>query len=169
MTADGLGWLNDRQRDGGVDRIELPAGTSGELWLCGKHAVANRFDRGEWDTIVCLVERHELQGRYVDYLEWLDARPSSAIWLPIHDLHVPTEAEMHHLVDAIVAELADGGRLLVHCAAGMGRAGTTAACVLVRLGLAVDEALATVHRCRPGAGPEAGVQLELVHAVAAGR
>jgi hypothetical protein len=168
VTGEGLGWLTERQRDGGVDRIELPVGTSGELWLCGKHAVATRFERGEWDTIVCLVERHELDGRYVDYLAWLDARPSSAIWLPIHDLHVPTLDAMSALVAEIVARLRADERVLVHCAAGMGRAGTTAACVLAHLGLDIDEALAVVARCRPGAGPEAGVQLELVHALATG-
>ncbi len=29
MTPDSLGWLTDRQRDGGVDEIPLPAGGRG--------------------------------------------------------------------------------------------------------------------------------------------
>ena len=165
---DGLGWMSDRQRDGGVDRIDLPDSVPGTLELCGKHAVATRFRDQRWDTIVCLVERHELDGRYADYLDWLDARPAAAIWLPIHDLHVPSHQQMHDLVTAMVERLTDGDRVLVHCAAGMGRAGTTAACVLVRLGASVDDALATVARCRPGAGPEAGVQQDLVCAFAIG-
>lgn len=165
---DGLGWMTDRQRDGGVDRIELPGHVPGSLELCGKHAVVTRFGSDAWDTIVCLVERHELDGRYVDYLTWLDTRPVTAIWQPIHDLHVPPLEVMQELVESIGVRLAAGERVLVHCAAGMGRAGTSAACVLVRYGASVDDALATVARCRPGAGPEAGVQLDLVRAFADG-
>ena len=165
-TGDGLGWMSDRQRDGGVDRIALPSGVPGTLELCGKHAVVTRYHSGAWDAVVCLVERHELQGRYVDYLAWLDSSPSGVTWLPIHDLHVPPVKAMSELVESIAGRLAAGDRVLVHCAAGMGRAGTAAVCVLVRLGSSVDDALATVARCRPGAGPEAGVQLDLVRAFA---
>lgn len=170
--GDGLGWLNDRQRDGGIDRISLPTGVPGSLWLCGKQAVATRYDHGAWDTVVCLVERHELDGRYPDYLAWLaaggDGAGRTAIWMPVHDLHAPSHADMSALVDRIVDRLRDGQRVLVHCAAGKGRAGTAAACVLVAMGVDADEALRTVATCRPGAGPEAGVQRELVAAFAAG-
>lgn len=171
MTVDGpdpLGWLTDRQRDGGVDRVRLPAGVAGTLWLCGKHAVASRFDTGAWDTIVCLVERHELAGRYPEYLAWLDAAGATppagprAVWHPIPDLHAPPVAEMADLVTRIVAAVENGDRVLVHCAAGKGRAGTAAACVLITFGLPVADALARVAAGRPGAGPEVGVQRELV-------
>lgn len=172
MTAggadDGLGWMSDRQRDGGIDPITLPARVPGTLQLCGKHAVVTRYDSGAWDVVVCLVERHELHGRYTEYLAWLDSSPPGVTWLPIHDLHVPSIEAMRGLVESIVGRLAAGERVLVHCAAGMGRAGTTAACVLVRLGSSVDDALTTVARCRPGAGPEAGVQLDLVREFGAG-
>ena len=167
-AGDGLGWMSERQRDGGVDAVSLPPHVPGTLELCGKHAVVTRYESDRWDAVVCLVERHELDGRYSDYLAWLESSPSDAIWLPIHDLHVPTIDAMRELVESIVSRLMEGERVLVHCAAGMGRAGTTAACVLVRLGSSVDDALATVARGRPGAGPEAGVQLDLVREFAAG-
>ncbi len=167
-VGDGLDWMSDRQRDGGVDSVSLPARVPGTLELCGKHAVVTRYESDRWDAVVCLVERHELAGRYGGYLAWLDSSPPGAMWLPIHDLHVPTADAMRELVESIVSRLMAGERVLVHCAAGMGRAGTTAACVLVRLGSSVDDALATVARCRPGAGPEAGVQLDLVREFAAG-
>lgn len=165
--TDSLDWLNDRQRDGGVDRIRLPAEQPGALWLCGKHAISTRFDGEAWDSTVCLVERHELDGRYPDYLAWLDAAGSAAIWHPIPDLHAPSLDSMRSLVDAVVERLRTGDRVVMHCAAGKGRAGTTAVCVLIALGLAADEALARVAADRPGAGPEVGAQRDLVHAFAA--
>jgi protein-tyrosine phosphatase len=65
------------------------------------------------------------------------------------------------LVDRVVA----GERVIVHCGAGIGRAGTTAVSVLVSLAVPLDEALDHVRRHRPAAGPEAGVQLELVRRI----
>ncbi len=168
-----LGWLNDRQRDGGVDRVTLPTGVPGALFLCGKQAVATRYESDAWDTIVCLTERHELDGHYPDYVAWLDAAgpaatgPSPRIWRPIPDLHAPTLVEMRALAGDVAARLRAGERVLMHCAAGKGRAGTTAVCVLVSLGLDADEALAVVGTCRPGAGPEVGAQLDLVRSFVA--
>ena len=166
MNDSSLGWLNDRQRDGGIDRIRLPADLSGSLWLCGKHAIAPRFATDAWDVVVCLVERHELADRYPEYLAWLEAAGQRAIVRPIPDLHAPASDVMIDLVDRIVARLVAGDRVLVHCAAGKGRAGTAAACLLVRLGAPVADALARVAADRPGAGPEAGAQRELVDLVA---
>jgi len=56
----------------------------------------------------------------------------------------------------------------MHCAAGKGRTGMTAACVLVALGMRPEEALVQVAASRPGAGPEVGVQRDLVSAFAEG-
>jgi protein-tyrosine phosphatase len=50
----------------------------------------------------------------------------------------------------------------VHCAAGIGRAGTTAVALLMLLGVEIDDALATVRANRPMAGPEVGAQLDLI-------
>ena len=164
-TRTASGWLNERQRDGGVDRIPLPADVPGALWLCGKQAVATRYESDAWDTIVCLAERHELAGHLPGYVAWLEQ--ADAIWHPVHDLHAPPIEEMQVLVERIVARVRRGDRVLMHCAAGKGRAGTTAVCVLIALGHDTDEALRIVADARPGAGPEAGVQLALVHRMGA--
>ncbi len=47
--------------------------------------------------------------------------------------------------------LACGGRVLVHCKGGLGRAGTVAARLLVEAGAVPDAAIATVRAARPGA------------------
>ena len=159
---DGLGWLTERQRDGGVDQVPLPAGVDGELWLCGKRAIAGRYGEGRWDAVVCLVERHEILGHHPEYVQWLETAGDGAIWAPVHDLHAPPLPTMQTITDRIVALLRAGARVVVHCAAGFGRSGTTAVCVLITLGLDADAALAAVAAARPGAGPEVGAQRDLV-------
>lgn len=162
--------MSERQRDGGIDDVPLPPGVPGGLFLCGKRAIADgRFAHPSmpWTTVVCLCQRHELADRYPGYVEWLDDPASSAIWWPIHDLGATSVGATLPFVDGLVARLRAGERLLVHCAAGIGRAGTTAVCILVRLGESMEAALATVRESRVMAGPEAGAQLQLVHEVAA--
>jgi hypothetical protein len=166
-----LSWLTRRQRDGGIDRIPLPGDVPGALWLCGKHAVGPDHSSavaevGGRAIIVCLTEAHELDDRYPDYLRWLRRPDAEALWWPIHDLHAPTLDRMLPFVDDLVARLRRGDDLLIHCAAGIGRSGTTAVCVLLRLGADLEDALVTVSHHRPAAGPEVGAQRALVERVA---
>jgi len=160
-------WISERSRDGGVDEVPLPD-VPGRLWLCGKHAigpdVAALLARTGADTVVCLNEAHELADRYPGYVEWLGSSPQ-ARWVPVPDLHAPPVPVAGALVDEVVDRLAGGAGVVVHCGAGMGRAGTLAAAVLLALGLDLDGALRTVATARPGAGPERGVQQELLEAL----
>lgn len=160
------GWPTGRQRDGGIDRISLPPGVAGELRLSGKHAIgAGRFadPAAPWSTILCLCERFELAPRYPAYVDWLDrSSQEQALWHPIPDLHAPTLDDMTAVVRELADRVREGGSLLVHCAAGMGRTGMTAVCLLVTLGLDGSEALERVDRERPGAGPQTIEQEELV-------
>lgn len=164
---EGLAWLSRRQRDGSIDRIPLPDGVPGALWLCGKHAIGPDHQKvidevGGAATVVCLVERHELADRYPAYVAWLQ-RPAAAdvVWFPIPDLHAPEPEQAAPFVDDLVRRLGAGETLVVHCGAGMGRAGTVAVCVLNRLGMPLTDALDAVSGARPGAGPEVGAQREL--------
>jgi protein-tyrosine phosphatase len=163
-------WLTERQRDGGIDEIPLAPGVPGALRLCGKHAIGPaRFADPDvpWSIVVCLCERHELVDRYPDYVSWLDRPGDHAIWWPVPDLHAPPADEMVAFCEMLAERLRLGRSLLVHCAAGIGRSGTTAVCILLRLGVSLDDAQRIVGAARPGAGPEVGPQRDLVHAVAA--
>ena len=110
-------------------------------------------------TIVCLNEIGELAIRYDDYVDWLRAnRDTHAHWYPIHDMHAPPVDELSELVTALRARLDNDEGIVVHCGAGIGRAGTIAAAILISHGLSVDEALTIVRASRPAAGPQTGAQ-----------
>lgn len=119
-------------------------------------------------TVVCLVQRHEIGDRYPDYVNWLEHHEGSrSLWYPVPDLHAPSLDEAVTLVDRLLERVRADEHLLIHCAAGIGRAGTLATCLLVALGMALDDALSHLAAHRPMAGPEAGVQRRLVEDFAA--
>jgi protein-tyrosine phosphatase len=157
--------------DGGIHEIPLPDGVPGRLHLCGKHHIAPDvhavLERTGATTVVCLTQRHELEGRYPRYVDWLTENASgAAIWFPVHDLSAPLVEPARVLFGDLARRLVAGEGLVVHCAAGIGRAGTTAIGVLMQLGMPLDEARLHVRAHRPMAGPEAGSQLELLRTLA---
>ena len=169
-SADTPDWRSGRSLDGGFDRVPVPS-TAGTMLLCGKHLIGPdpvaTIERLGVDTVVCLSQQHELVERYPHYLEWLAQAGEAAIWHPVPDLHAPPLADAEHLADEILRRLDLGHTVLVHCGAGIGRAGTIAAAVLVRRGVPLEDALHTVASCRPMGGPEAGAQRTLLDDMAA--
>jgi protein-tyrosine phosphatase len=140
---------------------------AGRLWLCGKHHIGPDVHRvrahTDNATVVCLVQRHELTDRYDSYVQWLETNHNGdAIWYPVHDLGAPGVEHAAELFVEIRDRLRNGENFVVHCAAGIGRAGTTAVGVLMVLGMPAEEAVAHVRAHRPMAGPEAGAQNDLI-------
>jgi hypothetical protein len=151
-------WLNERSRNGGIDEVPLPT-APGRLWLCGKHFVGPDPEatllRTGADAVVCLNEADELAARYPSYVEWLGAgHGGRAVWFPIPDLHAPPVGEVRPLLDELHARLRAGHGLVVSCGAGIGRAGTVAASLLVLDGVSLSQALEVLARSRPLAGPQ---------------
>jgi len=77
--------------------------------------------------------------------------------LPMRDFGLGADPAAFRLgVEQIGHSLILGEQVLLHCAAGIGRTGTVAACVLKHLGASRDQALAAVRAA--GANPQSAVQ-----------
>jgi atypical dual specificity phosphatase len=70
--------------------------------------------------------------------------------LPVRDFTAPTLDQIEAAVTAIDAAHGAGERVVVHCAAGIGRTGTLVACYLVSAGMSPDAAITRVRELRPG-------------------
>jgi ADP-ribosyl-[dinitrogen reductase] hydrolase len=71
---------------------------------------------------------------------------------PIGDFDVPPDLTAFAVfVEALAARVGQGRSLVLHCQAGLGRSGTVAASLLVRLGRPPQSAIQIVRRFRPGA------------------
>jgi len=86
--------------------------------------------------------------------------------LPVADYTAPSLAQLDHFIAMTAQELLDGGRVVVHCAAGHGRTGTFLAAWFVAEGMSPDEAIDHVRSLRPGS-IETYSQLAIIDAYAA--
>ena len=162
-------WHEQRSLHGGVDQIPLPSGT-GQLWLSGKHFVGPDPESAMRvvgaTTVVCLTEQRELADRYPQYAAWLSENAgTAALMFPIPDFGAPDLDQAIELIELLLQRFDAGRCVLMHCAGGIGRSGTMAAALLMTLGVARMDAIATVAGHRPMAGPEAGDQREFLVAL----
>jgi ADP-ribosyl-[dinitrogen reductase] hydrolase len=151
-----------------IDAVTAPCG-SGQI---GMTLCPGRRDRhsanGEWardldsdldvvaawkpDVLVTLLEHHEFEELGIpDFPMGVAARDIPWMHLPIADGGVPN-ATFERAWQTAGLELRQilsrGGRILVHCRAGLGRTGTIAARLLVELGLEADTAIKLVRTSR---------------------
>lgn len=107
--------------------------------------------------VVCLQEAFEM--RYSDLDDETIEEREQAVrdfgmrftHFPIPDHGVGSLHEYRELIASIRSDLAQDQALIVHCFAGLGRAGTAAACVLVADGMSPQSAILEVRDARPGA------------------
>lgn len=121
--------------------------------------------------LVCLLEEIEIQ--CLNAPETIEARRRSVeeqginfFHRPIEDFKAPTLEQVEDVVAFVQAALQEEGTVVMHCMAGLGRAGTLAACLLIaEHGFPAGEAILHVRWIRPGA-IQSDEQEQLIHAYA---
>lgn len=151
-------------------RVILPAPVTGSLWLA---AMPGRFE--PWSAfearaqsaalglVVCLTPRSELAELSPTYHAAVAQGDVPFRWLnlPMGNFGVPEDrAAFQQGVRQIAQALQHGDAVMLHCAAGIGRTGSTAACVLKALGLDTQDALQRVRDA--GSNPQNAQQSGLV-------
>ena len=151
-------------------RVALPARIPGQLWLGsmpGRFESWSEFEaqaqRAGLGVVVCLTPRSELAELSPHYHSAIAQGTFPYRWLnvPMPNFGVPGDAAgFRREVQAIAQTLERGDAVMLHCAAGIGRTGSTAACVLKALGLGTDEAVKLVRDA--GSNPQNAQQSGLV-------
>jgi protein-tyrosine phosphatase len=86
---------------------------------------------------------------------------------PIQDRGTPVgSTEFFALVDNLTSLVRNGSGVAIHCRAGIGRCGLTAACVLLKLGISAPAAFPILSRARGLAVPDTPSQIEWFQSVA---
>lgn len=70
-------------------------------------------------------------------------------YLPTIDDDSPSKEHFQRGVDFIQTQIATGGKVYIHCKAGIGRAPTLAAAYLIAQGDSLDAAISCIKRARP--------------------
>ena len=145
---------------GGVVGITVCPGKQGSsLWgLHWKRDLAADIDAiARWgaSAVVTLIEDHEFEMLGVAGLgAAVQARGMAWHHLPIVDVRPPGEPferQWQTVGPTLRSALRAGGKVVVHCRGGLGRAGTVAARLLVEMGMEPSEAIGQVRIARPGA------------------
>jgi protein-tyrosine phosphatase len=101
-------------------------------------------------SVLCLLSDNEFELYGVpDLLKRYAGSGFTVMHAPVVDQAIPSFEEMDAMLAFVDSSLAEQRRILVHCAGGLGRSGTVAACYLTtRDGLSVDEAIDVVRESR---------------------
>ncbi|NRA18875.1 MAG: tyrosine-protein phosphatase [Oceanospirillaceae bacterium] len=137
------------------------------------HSMPGRYE--SWQTfldhcqqrhikqVLCLTDLREIEQKSPSYARAIEAgnMPMVVSIFAVEDFSIPADQGQYQgQIVKMALKLAGGDNLLIHCAAGVGRTGVAAICLLQELGLALEQAIHRVSQA--GAGPETDLQLEFV-------
>lgn len=136
------------QRDVQADMLTLAA--------AGTQVIAPLIEDFEYDLL-------GMEG----YLEAAAQHHLTVAPYAIPDRDVPRDPpDFASYVDELMTHLLNGRHVVVHCRGGLGRAGLTAACLLVQAGQTPDEAIRLVRETRSTKAIETSAQEAYIHAFA---
>lgn len=101
-----------------------------------------------FDTVICLLENMQLAFYSVDEAEMIGYTIHS---IPIANFRSPALPQMKEFLTLVDSSLQQGGKVIIHCLAGMGRTGTMAAAYWINKGLSAQEAIVKTRQCNPSA------------------
>ncbi|GHF31671.1 protein-tyrosine phosphatase [Deinococcus metalli] len=129
------------------------------------HEDMRTLAQGGAQVISPLIEDFEFDLLGMDgYHAAADAHGLTVVPCPIPDGSVPRDvAAFTGYLDDLMTVLLDGHSVVVHCRGGLGRAGLTAACLLVQAGLTPEDAIALVRQTRSPNAIETREQERFVH------
>lgn len=126
----------------------------------------SRLRLGRIDLVACLLEEEEME-RYGETLasrrEAIQTAGMDFHSTQVEDFEPPSRPQLEELLSVIQGAASAGRRVLIHCVAGLGRAGTVAACLLVDQGMQPEHAISLVRWIRPGA-IQSESQEQFIHA-----
>ncbi len=149
-TRDWISWLEHRRFAGAIGLTRLPG-----LWLASLASDLATIRASGAASLVSLTGTGELRWAGSGDFGAAVARAGLAWYhLPIRDFGVPDagfEAAWRLAGPCLCRELEAGERVVIHCYAGLGRAGLVAARLLIEFGEPPERAIGLVRRVRPGA------------------
>jgi len=150
--------------------VQLDPPFDGRLWLS---SMPGRFEswrefvaeahRRELALVVCLAPREEIAELSPPYYRAIAQGKLPFRWLnlPMQNFGLPADGEAFRGgIEQVGASLQRGDAVLMHCAAGLGRTGTAAACLLKHLGLPTSQALQRIRDA--GSNPQSAEQSGLI-------
>lgn len=150
--------------------LETDDARLGRIWLSAMPgrfepfaAFVERAERERLALVLCLTPLHELQQLSPVYAAAATAGTLPCRWqqVPMRDLGLaPRLADFRRGIELACDTVRAGDAVLLHCAAGIGRTGTAAACLLKHLGQPTPVALQRVRDA--GSNPESALQSGLV-------
>lgn len=151
-------------------RVELPPDVPGRLYLA---SMPGRFEpwpaflgeaqQAGLQQVLCLTPRVEIGELSPAYLAAVARGRLPFRWtqMPMRNYGLPDDLPaFRDTVQSVAGALRGGDAVLLHCAAGLGRTGSAAACVLKALGLDTPQALQRVREA--GSNPQNAQQTGLV-------
>ena len=106
-------------------------------------------------AVVCLVEKKELSAMGVpNYFKHVANSGLMLFHFPIKDMAVPAAPffnAWNSSSEKLISLISQESKIVVHCAAGLGRTGMLCASLLKRQGLVPQDAIRKVRLARPGA------------------